>query len=357
MFDAKALLEQIAGAAQRPTSGPAAAAAPGEGGGGLADLLNQIAAAAQGAGQPAAGQTGSAGGGIGDLLRNVMGNGGQGGGAGGGLDQILGQLKDQAGKLGAGSSGDLMDTLGKVLGQATEGVKEGAGRVGDATGARDALTKAAGGRTPEELIAQVKDLIANNQLGAGAVLGGLGGLLLGTRTGRGVASSAVKLGALAMIGGLAYKAYQNHQAGRPLITGPQNAATSAAPAGSGFEPAAITNDGAIHIIRAMIAAAAADGRIDDREYARIVSSLGGGAADPEAKAFLEKELRAPSTAAQLAASVSTREEALQVYTAARIAIDSDSSSEAGFLAELAAALGIDPDLAAQVDATARSSAG
>jgi uncharacterized membrane protein YebE (DUF533 family) len=350
MFDAKALLEQIAGAAQRPASGPGAAGAPGEGGG-LADLLNQIASAGQGASQP-----GAAGGGIGDLLRNVIGNAGQGGGggAGGGLDQILGQFKDQAGKLGVGSGADILDTLGKVLGQATEGVKEGAGRVGEATGAREALTKAAGGRTPEELIAQVKDLIANNQLGAGAVLGGLGGLLLGTRTGRGVASSAIKVGALALIGGLAYKAYQNHQAGKPLITGPQNAATSAAPAGSGFEPAAISNDGAIHIIRAMIAAAAADGRIDDTEYARIVSSLGGGATDPEAKAFLEKELRAPSTAAEIAASVSTPAEALQVYTAARIAIDGDNASETGFLAELAAALGIDADLAAQVDATARS---
>jgi uncharacterized membrane protein YebE (DUF533 family) len=349
MFDAKALIEQIAGAAQRPSSGPGATGAPGEGGG-LADLLNQITSAGQGAGQP-----GSAGGGIGDLLRNVMGNAGQGGsGAGGGLDQILGQFKDQAGKLGVGSGADLLDTLGKVLGQATEGVKEGAGRVGAATGARDALTKAAGGRTPEELIAEVKDLIANNQLGAGAVLGGLGGLLLGTRTGRGVASSAIKVGALALIGGLAYKAYQNHQAGKPLITGPQNAATSAAPAGSGFEPAAISNEGAIHIIRAMIAAAAADGRIDDTEYARIVSSLGGGATDPEAKAFLEKELRTPSTAAAIAASVSTPAEALQVYTAARIAIDGDNASETGFLAELAAALGIDGDLAAQVDATARS---
>jgi uncharacterized membrane protein YebE (DUF533 family) len=318
MFDAKALLEQLAGNPQRSAAAPSA---PGEGGG-LADLVRNIAGGA--------------------------------GGTGGGMDQILAQVKEQAAKFGGPSGAELVDTLTKALGQATQGVQEGATRIGDATGARDALTNATGGRSPDEMMAQVKDLIANNQLGAGAVLGGLGAILLGTKTGRGMATSAVKLGALALIGGLAYKAYQNHQAGRPLITGPQNAATEAAPDGSGFEPDAISNDAAMHIIKAMIAAAAADGRIDDTEYARIVVAAGGSAASPEAMAFLEKELRTPATAAQLARVVSSAEEALQVYTAARVAIDPDNTSEKGFLAELAAALGIDQDLAGQVDATARS---
>ncbi len=318
MFDAKALLEQLAGNAQRPAAAPSA---PSDGGG-LADLVRNLA-----------------------------------GGAGGGnVDQILAQVTEQAAKYGGASGAELVDTLTKAFGQATEGVREGATRIGDATGARDVVTDAMGGRSPEDMIAQVKELIANNQLGAGAVLGGLGAILLGTKTGRGVATGAVKLGALALIGGLAYKAYQNHQAGKPLITGPQNAATEAAPAGSGFEPAAISNDAAMHIIKAMIAAAAADGRIDDKEYARILESAGGAAASPEAKAFLERELRNPATAATLAREVSSGEEALQVYTAARVAIDADSAAEKGFLAELASALGIDPNLARQVDATARSTA-
>jgi uncharacterized membrane protein YebE (DUF533 family) len=318
MFDAKALLEQLAGNPQRSAAAPSA---PGEGGG------------------------------LADLIRNVT------GGAGGGnVDQIMAQVREQAAKFGGPSGAELVDTLTKAFGQATEGVKEGATRIGDATGARDAVTNATGGRSTDEMIAQVKDLIANNQLGAGAVLGGLGAILLGTKTGRGVATGAAKIGALALIGGLAYKAYQNHQAGRPLITGPQNAATEAAPVGSGFEPEAISNDAAMHIIKAMIAAAAADGRIDDSEYARIVGAAGGAAASPEAKAFLERELRSPATAAQLAREVSSAEEALQVYTAARVAIDADNASEKGFLAELASALGIDADLAGQVDATARSTA-
>jgi uncharacterized membrane protein YebE (DUF533 family) len=317
MFDAKALLEQLAGNPQRSGAAPTG---PGDGGG------------------------------LADLVRNISGGSG-----GASVDQIMAQVREQAAKFGGPSGAELVDTLGKAFGQATEGVREGATRIGDATGARDAISNASGGRSPDEMIAQVKDLIANNQLGAGAVLGGLGAILLGTKTGRGVATSAVKLGALALIGGLAYKAYQNHQAGKPLITGPQNVATEA-PAGSGFEPAAISNDAAMMIIKAMIAAAAADGRIDDAEYARIVESAGGPAASAEAKAFLESELRNPATAATLASAVTSPEEALQVYTAARIAIDADNASETGFLAELASALGIDPDLARQVDATAKSTA-
>jgi len=106
----------------------------------------------------------------------------------------------------------------------------------------------------------------------------------------------------------------------------------------------------------MIAAAAADGRIDDTEYTRILESAGGVAASPAAKAFLEAEFRSPATAASLAASVTSAEEALQVYAAARVAVDDNNASESGFLAELASTLGIDADLARQVDATAKSTA-
>jgi uncharacterized membrane protein YebE (DUF533 family) len=335
MFDAKSLLEQIAGNT-RQTAAPQSGAP----GGGLADILGQFASAIQTPGN--SGPTGGQGGGLSDLLRNLSGGGAN-------ADQILAQVKEQAAKFGGPSGAQLVETLTKAFGQATEGVREGATRIDQATGARERVTQAAGA-TPEEMMAQVKDLIARNQLGAGAVLGGLGAILLGTKTGRGVATNAAKLGALALIGGLAYKAYQNYQTGKPLITGPENAAHEA-PAGSGFEPAAISNDAAMLMIKAMIAAAAADGRIDDREYERILESAGGVSMSAEAKAFLESELRNPATARALASAVTSPEEALQVYTAARLAIDADNAYETRFLAELAGALGINSSLARQVDAT------
>lgn len=393
MFDAKSLLEAlIKGAA------PAPAAQPHGGGGGLGDILGQLAGAGGGAGGLGdilgkLGQAGGAGraapagagGGLEDILRNLLpgagggqapathaapesggmgglgdilgklGGAGAGGAAGaGGLGEILGKLQQQSG-LGGGS---LMDVLGKVLGQATEGVREGAGRIGDATGARDALGRAAGqvtgGQSTDDVLAKLKDLISQNQLGAGAAAGGLGALVLGTHTGRSLAASAAKLGALALIGGLAYKAVQNYQSGRPLITGAS--ALEAAPMGSGFEPQAVTNDQAILYIRAMIGAAAADGRIDEAEQAKILGSLnqGGHALDDNARAFLQNEVNNPASPQDLAAAVQSPEQAVQVFTAARFAIDPNQRSENRYLAELAGALGIDNDLAAHIDATARS---
>ncbi len=159
-----------------------------------------------------------------DLLRRVLGGGrepGAGGGPGGGLQDILrdilgGGQPGQANRMfgegapgGGAGAGALLETLRQALGQATSGVREGAGRLDEMTGAsgraRDALGQATG-QSPDELIAKLKELIANNQLGTGAALGGLGALILGTGAGRSLAASAAKLGSLALIGGLAYKA-------------------------------------------------------------------------------------------------------------------------------------------------------
>lgn len=348
MFDARSLLEQMVTGANRGN----APAASNQGGGGLGDLLGSVL----GGDRTAAG-----GNGLEDLLRNLTGGGA--GSAplgsnaaptapgGGGLADILGKLQQSVGGQGGSGGGGIADILGQVLGQATQGVREGATRVNDATGASDAFNRTTG-QSPDELIAKIKELIANNQLGAGAALGGLGGLVLGTRTGRDLAVGAAKIGALALIGGLAYKAYQNYQAGRPLITGPHPA--EAAPAGTGFEPQAITDQSATMYIRAMIAAANADGRIDEAERQKIFGALKQGGLEAEAEAFIQAELARPATIEDLAEGVTSQEQAAQIYTAARIAIDPDTSGENLFLSALANRLGIDAKLAAFIDHEART---
>jgi uncharacterized membrane protein YebE (DUF533 family) len=297
----------------------------------------------------AAGQKGSSGqqsaGGLEEMLRNAL------GGQAESLSDILTKLQQQGGGLAG--------ILGQVLGEATSGVKEGAGRIDDATGAsryaRDAVGQATG-RTPEELMAQLKELIASNQLATGTALGGLGALVLGTATGRSLAGSAIKLGSLALIGGLAYKAYQNYQHGQPVLTGakPQQQALLAAPEGSGFEPDAVTHEKASLLIRAMIAAAAADGRIDEKEQEKILGGLKQADLGGAAQQFLTREIKNPATVDDLANAVSSPEESVQVYTAARIAVDPDIEEEHQFLIALANRLGIDKNLAAHIDAAARS---
>jgi uncharacterized membrane protein YebE (DUF533 family) len=287
-----------------------------------------------------------------EMLRKVLG-GGQGGG--GGLGDILGKLQQQG-----GGGGGLGDILGQILGG---GGAPGAARfAGDSSGGRspaelvEQLKAQFAGRSPAEILEQIKALIANNQMAAGAALGGLGGLLLGTRTGRSVAGSAIKLGGLAVIGGLAYRAYQNYQQGQAAPAAGKPQALLAAPKGSGFEADAVSNDQAMAYIRAMIAAAAADGRIDEAERASIVGNLKQGGIGSEAEAFLKKELQNPASVDDLADAVTSPEEAVKIYTAARIAISVDSEEEHEFLAELADALDLDAGLVSQVDATARSAA-
>jgi uncharacterized membrane protein YebE (DUF533 family) len=346
MLDAKSILDGLLrGGAQSPGQ---------QGGlGDLGNLLRNLAPpaaeeaptrSAQASPAPSAGPQGQGQGSLEEMLRSAM--AGQ-----GGVGDVMAKLQQQG--------GGLAEILGQVLGQATAGVREGATRIDDATGAsrqaRDVLAQATG-RSPEEVIAQLKELIAKHQTGAGAALAGLSALLLGTAAGRSLTKSAVTLGSLALIGGLAYKAYQNYQQGRPILDGQKAQPQSllAAPEGSGFEPGAVSNDRATLLIRAMIAAAAADGRIDAKEQQAIVGGLKQVGLDGAAEQFLLREVNNPATVAELANAVSSPEEAVQVYTAARVAVDPDIEEEHAFLAALAEGLGIDDNLAAQIDAAARS---
>jgi uncharacterized membrane protein YebE (DUF533 family) len=277
------------------------------------------------------------------------------------LADILGKLQQQMSTQGGGAGGGgLMDILGQVLGQATAGVKEGAQRIDQATGASDRARDAIGqttGKSPDELFNQLKDWIANNQLGAGAAAGGLGAIVLGTQAGRALAGSALKLGALALIGGLAYKAMQNYQQGKPLIGSaqdPRQMGLVEAPRGSGFEAGAVTNEAAQLYIRGMIAAAAADGRIDANEQQKIIGGLKQAGLDSEAEEFLASELNNPATPQELAAAVGSEQEAIQLFTAARIAIDLDNQEEHEFLVALGRSLGLDGKLMGHIDAAARA---
>jgi uncharacterized membrane protein YebE (DUF533 family) len=273
----------------------------------------------------------------------------------GGLGDLLAALQGQA----AQGRGGLLDALGELLGQAAAGVREGSGHLDAATGAstyaREAIEKITG-KSHAELVVELKALAADNRLGAGVALGGLGALVLGTQAGRALAATAAKLGGLALIGGLGYKAYQNYHAGRPVLAGAQPAAPhhlTAAPEGSGFEAGALSHDGASLLIRTMIAAAAADGRIDAGERQKILGSLRQAGSSAEAQRFLMQEVQRPASPAELAREVSSPEQAVQVYTAARIAVDLDDEEEHAFLRALAAQLGIDGHLAAHIDAAAR----
>lgn len=283
-----------------------------------------------------------------DALINAGSQAGAQAGQQGGIGGMLGGLADQVQR-----SGGIGGLAGQILTQATQGLGDAARQTGVQQGAGDALGRVTGGRTPDQLVEQAKGMFNSNPALATAVLGGLGALVFGTSAGRSVAGSAAKLGGLALIGGLAYKAYQNYQAGKPLLNAAQQEVLPA-PAGTGFEPQAASEATALVFIRAMIAAAAADGHIDAEEQSAILGGLKEAGLDQEAHEWLAKEMAKPASIDALVEAAESPELAAQIYTAARIAINPDNAAEKDFLAGLAGSLGLDAELVANIDAAANA---
>ncbi len=263
------------------------------------------------------------------------------------LNQIMG-----AGKGSSGALGDIGGMLGSVLNQAVSGVKEGAADLEQKTGvgakANDAL-KNATGKNAGDLLNQAKDIMSKNQLATGAALGGLGALMLGTKGGRGLAGNAVALGGLALVGGLAYRAYKNREAGRPLLEGP----VETPPQDSAFgETGDESQDQktAMLVLRSMIAAAACDGLVDNEERSRIVGRLVEAGMDVHAAKFLDDEFARPSSIEAIVEAAPTPELRAQAFTAARLVIDADTTVERDFLTKFAAKLGLTADEAAHLEA-------
>jgi uncharacterized membrane protein YebE (DUF533 family) len=94
------------------------------------------------------------------------------------------------------------------------------------------------------------------------------------------------------------------------------------------------------LIQAMIAAAAADGRIDDSERSAILERAEGAGLDAETRAFLHGELAAPLTLAQVVARTRAAV-AADVYAASLVAITLDTDAERAYLDQLASALTLD----------------
>ncbi|WP_051286189.1 DUF533 domain-containing protein [Megalodesulfovibrio gigas] len=111
-------------------------------------------------------------------------------------------------------------------------------------------------------------------------------------------------------------------------------------------PAAPAPDStAVACMRAMIAAAWADGSLDGQERAAIFNGLDALHLTPEETAFLHRELADPRGIEEIAAMAATPEQATAIYTAACVAIVADTAAEHAFLDALAVRLGLDPNAA------------
>lgn len=255
-----------------------------------------------------------------------------------GLGKIVGQvLGGSSGRAPGSSGGGLGDLVGSVLGGSRGG---GSGGLG-------------GG-------------FAGKAIG-GALAGGLASQILRGRGTKNLGGSALKLGGLALVAGLGYKAWTNYQAQQQAAAGghladparggvlPRPIAADEIPsaAGTPFHPAEHeAEDRARLLLSAMIAAAKADGHIDQAEQERIFGKIDDLDLDPEEKGLLMDEMRRPLSIDDIVARVPGREAGVEVYTASVLAIDSDHPAERAYLDMLAARLDLPAELVAEIRRTA-----
>jgi len=177
-----------------------------------------------------------------------------------------------------------------------------------------------------------------NGMTKGALAAGAVALLLGTQSGRRLTGTAMKLGGLAAVGGLAYKAYndwQKNQNGESAHTG--------TPFGELNE--AGSKQRGILLLRAMLSAAKADGHMDSAERANIEAQIDKLGLDASTVEFLHNEIEQPINPGELAAAVESDEEGAEVYLASAMVLDIDGRDERVYLDRLAGALNLAPGLA------------
>ncbi len=240
------------------------------------------------------------------------------------------------------NTSDLLEQL--LRGQASAGQQGGASAGGGAGGLGGLLGGLLGGGS-----------------GGGSPAGGLGGLggLLGGLLGGGGAlgggtqrrSGGTNYAALASLGMMAFQAYQAWQRSQASAAPQQTPQTADLLSGPQVE------EHSHAVLRALIAAAKADGRIDESEKHLISSEIGKHTDDPNLQQWLDDEVAKPLAPTEVAqAAQNDPAMAAEMYLASVMLVDDQQDAERNYLDELAAALQIDPELQVHLEQQAKGTA-
>ncbi|MCS0029253.1 tellurite resistance TerB family protein [Vibrio alginolyticus] len=177
-------------------------------------------------------------------------------------------------------------------------------------------------------------------LGAGAVGGGLIGMLMGSKKSKKmtkkIGSSALKVGGAAALGALAYKVYNDWQAKQ-----------SSQGVHETFDPD--DSKHSVLILKAIIGAAKADGHVDEEEMARIEQTLADMGADEHVRQLVQQELNKPLDPAEIANQATSPQQASEIYLASLIVADEQNFMEKAYLQELAKQLQLSPEVTQQLE--------
>lgn len=164
----------------------------------------------------------------------------------------------------------------------------------------------------------------------GAAAAGILALLLGTQAGRRVTGAAVKVGSLAALGGLAYQMYRQWE-GKT-----DSAATGDTPE---LTTSASPQASAEVLLKAMIAAAKADGHMDSAEMEHIRQQLVGLGLEGDINGMILTELVKPLDASSIAALAGGNKTiAAEIYLVSAALVDPNNEAEQAYLVDLRQAL-------------------
>ncbi|MEH6602708.1 MAG: tellurite resistance TerB family protein [Halomonas aquamarina] len=233
------------------------------------------------------------------------------------LQQLMSQASGSKGSSGGMDVKGVIDGLSRHLGgNSSQGTRQSSGSSGF----------------------DVKSL-----LGGGAL-----GMLVGSKRGRSMGGKALKYGAIAGVGMLAWKAWQSSQEKK-------GAATQSSSEGERVEVLSgeVQERRSLELLQAMIMAARADGHIDEQEQALITDQIDALGADQEMHRWVEQQLKAPLDAQALAREADSPQAAREMYLISVAVIDNQNPMERAWLDQLASALNLTPEMAAELERQAQ----
>jgi len=201
--------------------------------------------------------------------------------------------------------------------------------------------------------------LANNIPGGlvgGATAGGIMALLMNNKSARKYAGKAAKYGGAAMLGGLALKGYQNWRSNNSTSVQSLNEnfhnGMNESDSQPGIEDYTRNSHSDVEltvIVKAMIAAAKADGHIDPQEQQRIFQALEKMDLTAEEKGIVFDTLQKNISIHELVYGVDSLELKTEIYLASCLVLDINESSERKHLDELGMALALPKELLQQIE--------
>lgn len=187
-------------------------------------------------------------------------------------------------------------------------------------------------------------------LASGAAAGGIMALLIGNKKARKLAGKAAGYGGAAALGGLAYSAYKNWQ--QKDVTEHHQGNFQPSQHDMIAPPEKQTPIGEITLIKAMIAAAKADGHLDPEEQARIFEAVARMDLSAESKGRIFDLLSRDISVPELAEAAWNLEQKSEIYLASCLVIEIDHPEERRYLDSLAEELDLPEGLPAQLESQA-----